>query len=263
MTEHHDPLDLTGRVAVLTGSTRGMGLAAAELLAAHGSRVVVSGRNEDACVTAAQTINARHDDKRALGVPCHVGRDQDRRRLVDTVLQEWGRIDVLLLNASYNVWLGPIAELEESVFRKTLEVNVIGNHALMALVLPGMVDRGWGRIVATTSIVGSALGSPVDAAYAASKAAVDSMIRCVAVEHGAAGIRANAIAPAMFRTQMARSLWESPEHRATYDAHNPVARPGEPPEYAGLALLLCSDGAGYLNGQTINLDGGYTVAWRI
>lgn len=262
MAEVRDPLDLTGRVAVLTGSTRGMGLAAAELFAAHGARVIVSGRNEDACVAAARQINARYDDKRAMGVPCHIGRDDDRRRLVDTVVNEWGGIDVLLLNASFNIWVGPIAELEESALRKTLDVNVIGNHALMALALPAMIERRWGRIVATTSIVGSTLGSPIDAAYAASKAAVEALIKCVAVEHGAAGVRANAIAPALFRTQMARGLWESPEHRAVYDAHNPAARPGEPEEYAGLALLLCSDGAGYLNGQTINLDGGYTVAWR-
>jgi len=257
-----DPFDLTGRVAVITGSTRGMGLAAAQLLADHGARVALVGRQLEGCEAAADEVNARFDEPRALPVACNIGKEDDRQRLFDAVLAAWGRIDILLCNASLNIWLGPIAELEEGVLRKTLDMNVIANHALMKLVLPGMVERGWGRIVTTTSIVGSVLGSPTDAAYAASKAALEALTKCVAVEHGARGVRANVIAPGTFRTEMARSLWDSPEHMAVYEAHNPVPRPGEPEEFAGLALLLCSDAAGYLNGQMIPLDGGYTVAWR-
>ena len=258
----NDPFDLTGRVAVLTGSTRGMGLAAAQLFADHGARVVLVGRKAEGCDAAAAEVNARFPEQRALGVPCHIGREADRQRLMDTALGEWGRVDILVCNASFNIWVGPVTELDEDVLRKTLDVNVVANHALMKLVLPGMLDRGWGRIVTTTSIVGSVLGSPIDSAYAASKAALEALTKCVAVEHGANGIRANVIAPGTFRTEMARGLWESPERMAVYEAHNPVPRVGDPEEYAGLALLLCSDAAGYLNGQTIALDGGYTVAWR-
>jgi NAD(P)-dependent dehydrogenase (short-subunit alcohol dehydrogenase family) len=257
-----DPFDLTGKVALLTGSTRGMGLAAAQLFADHAARVVLVGRNAEGCAAAAQEVNARFPEPRALGVACNIGHEEDRLRLMETVLAEWGQVDILLCNASLNIWVGPVTELDEGVLRKTLDVNVVANHALMKLVLPGMVERGWGRIVTTTSVVGSVFGSAVDSAYAASKAALGALTKCVAVEHGANGIRANVIAPGTFRTEMARSLWESPEHMAVYEAHNPVPRVGEPQEYAGLALLLCSDGAGYLNGQTIALDGGYTVAWR-
>jgi NAD(P)-dependent dehydrogenase (short-subunit alcohol dehydrogenase family) len=257
-----NPFDLSGRVAVVTGSTRGIGFAAAQLLAAHDARVVVVGRDREGCDSAAAQINVLVGNRCAIGVPCHVGRAEDRRRLVDTAFAEWGRIDALVCNAAFNIWVGPVLELDESVLRKMIDVNLIGNLELIKLVLPGMLERGWGRIVATTSIVGSILGSPRDAAYAASKAALEALVRCVAVEHGAAGIRANVIAPATFRTQMAKSLWDSAEHMAIYEAHNPVQRVGAPEEFAGLALLLCSDGAGYLNGQTIALDGGYTIAWR-
>ena len=224
--------------------------------------IALVGRKAEGCEAAANQINARFDEPRALPVACNIGKEDDRQRLMDTVLAAWGRVDILLCNASVNIWVGPVAELDEGALRKTLDVNVIANHALMKLVLPGMLERGWGRIVTTTSIVGSVLGSPTDAAYAASKAALEALTKCVAVEHGSRGIRANVIAPGTFRTEMARSMWDSPEHMAVYEAHNPVRRPGEPDEYAGLALLLCSDAAGYLNGQMIPLDGGYTVAWR-
>jgi NAD(P)-dependent dehydrogenase (short-subunit alcohol dehydrogenase family) len=239
-----------------------MGFAAAQLFAEHGGRVVLVGRKSEGCQRAAEQINSTFSEPRALPIACNIGRAEDRVRLIETVLGTWGRIDILVCNASLNIWVGPVGELDEDVLRKTLDVNVIANHALMKLVLPGMVERQWGRIVTTTSIVGSVLGSPADSAYAASKAALEALTRCVAVEHGGHGIRANVIAPGTFRTDMARSLWESPTHMAIYEAHNPVPRPGEPAEYAGLALLLCSEGAGYLNGQTIALDGGYTVAWR-
>ncbi len=258
----HDPFDLAGKVAVLTGSTRGMGLAAAQLMADHGAKVVLAGRKEAGCNEAASAINGRFSDRRAIAVACNIGKADDRQRLVEHAINEFGRIDILVLNASLNIWVGPVVELEEDVLRKTLDVNVVANHALMKLVLPEMIARGWGRIVSTTSIVGSVLGSPSDSAYAASKAALEALTRCVAVEHGQSGIRANVIAPGTFRTEMAKSLWESSEHMAIYEAHNPVPRAGEAEEYAGLALLLASNGAGYLNGQTISLDGGYSVAWR-
>jgi NAD(P)-dependent dehydrogenase (short-subunit alcohol dehydrogenase family) len=195
-------------------------------------------------------------------VACNIGREEDRQRLLAAALERWGKVDILVCNAAINIWVGPVVELDEAVLRKTLDVNVVANHALMKLLLPGMLARGWGRIVTTTSIVGSILGSPTDSAYAASKAALEALTKCVAVEHGGNGIRANVIAPGTFRTEMARSLWDSPEHMSVYEAHSPVPRVGEPQEYAGLALLLCSNAAGYLNGQTVALDGGYTVAWR-
>ena len=239
-----------------------MGLAAARLMAGHGANVVLVGRKEAACIEAADAINSHFASQRALPVACNIGKEDDRRRLFTTAVEAFGHVDILVCNASLNIWVGPVVELEEDVLRKTFDVNVIANHALMKLVLPGMIERGWGRIVTTTSIVGSVLGSPSDSAYAASKAALEALTRCIAVEHGANGIRANVIAPGTFRTEMAKSLWESKEHMAIYESHNPVPRVGEADEYAGLALLLASDGAGYLNGQTIALDGGYSVAWR-
>ena len=258
----YDPFDLTGKVAVLTGSTRGMGLAAAQLMADHGARVVLAGRKEAGCTEAADAINSRFSHPRAIAVACNIGKEEDRQRLIANAVAAFGRVDILVCNASLNIWVGPVVELDADVLRKTLDVNVIANHALMKMVLPDMIERGWGRIVTTTSIVGSVLGSPSDSAYAASKAALEALTRCVAVEHGASGIRANVIAPGTFRTEMAKSLWESEERMAVYEGHNPVPRVGEAEEYAGLALLLASDGAGYINGQTISLDGGYSVAWR-
>ena len=249
---------LAGRVAVVTGSSRGIGRAIAARMAEHGAKVVISSRKAEACATVAAELNDRHGADTALPVAASLSRKEDLQQLVDATRARWGRIDVLVCNAATNPAYGPMSRLEDGQFRKILETNVIANHWLIQMVLPEMIERRDGSIIIVSSI-GGLRGSPVIGAYNISKAADLQLARNLAVELGPHNVRVNCIAPGLVRTDFARALWEDPERLAEVDRHVPLRRIGEPDEIAGAAVYLASPAASFVTGQAIVVDGGATI----
>jgi NAD(P)-dependent dehydrogenase (short-subunit alcohol dehydrogenase family) len=250
--------DLRGKVAIVTGSTRGIGLAIVRRFAQHGARVVVSSRTPDACIAVADDINHVHSGA-ALAVPCHIGHKDQLQALVDRATAELGPVDVLVANAAVNPWAGPMAALPDEAFDKVMATNVRSNHWLATMVVPGMKARGGGSIILISSI-GGLIGTDVLGAYAMSKAAEMQLARNLAVEHGPDNIRANAIAPGMVRTDFARHLWEDPVTLRNATERSPLRRIAEPDEIAGAAVFLASAAGSFVTGQTIVVDGGSTIA---
>ena len=200
--------DLTGKVAVVTGSSKGIGRAISERMAEHGARVVVSSRKTDACEVVASGIRARGGE--AIVVPCHIGRKEELRALVDRTVARWGRIDVLVCNAAVNPYLGPAAGASDEIYERVMGANVRSNFWLCNMVLPQMAERGGGSVIIVSSI-GGLRGSAQLGLYAISKAADMQLARNICVEWGPKNIRANAIAPGLVRTDFARALWEDPD----------------------------------------------------
>jgi NAD(P)-dependent dehydrogenase (short-subunit alcohol dehydrogenase family) len=249
--------DLTGKVAVITGSTKGIGRAIAEALAAHGARVVISSRKEDACDQVAQAI--REAGGEAIAIPCNVSSKEQLQNLVDRTRQEWGRIDVLVGNAAVNPFYGPSMEIPDSAFEKILQVNIESNHWLCQMVVPEMKERKDGAIIIVSSI-GGLKGSAVLGAYAISKAADMQLARNLATELGPFNIRVNCIAPGLVKTDFARALWENEETRKRTEKGTPLRRLGDPEDIAGAAVYLASKAGSWTTGQTIVVDGGVTAA---
>ncbi|MGY2048811.1 SDR family oxidoreductase [Methylobacterium sp. JK268] len=250
--------DLTGRVAVVTGSSRGIGRAIAERLAEHGAQVVVSSRKEEACRAVAESINARHGAERAIVVPANISAKADLERLARTTEERFGRIDVLVCNAASNPYYGPMSGIADEQFRKILDNNVVANHWLIGFASPGMIARRDGAIIIVSS-VGGLKGSGVIGAYNISKAADFQLARNLAVELGPHNVRVNCIAPGLIQTDFARALWEDPQSRAAYTARTPLGRIGQPDEIAGAAVFLASPAGAFMTGQSIVVDGGQTI----
>lgn len=248
--------DLAGKVAVVTGSSKGIGRAIAERLAEHGARVVVSSRKADACETVAAGIRARGGE--AIVVPCHIARKEDLQALVDRTVAHWGGIDVLVCNAAVNPYLGPAAGASDEVYERIMGANVRSNFWLCNMVLPGMAARGGGSVIIVSSI-GGLRGSAQLGLYAISKAADMQLARNICVEWGPKNIRANAIAPGLIRTDFARALWEDPVLYRKRTRDTPLQRIGEPDEIAGAAVFLASPAGSFVTGQTIVIDGGTTT----
>ena len=248
--------DLTGQVAVITGSSKGIGRAIAERMAEHGARVVVSSRKAEACEAVAAGIRDRGGE--ALVVPCNIGRKAELQGLVDRTMAEWGRIDTLVCNAAVNPYFGPGIDIPDEAWDRIMGSNVRSNHWLCSMVLPGMAERGGGAVIVISSIAGLR-GTPTIGAYGISKAADMQLVRNIAVEWGAKRIRANCIAPGLVRTDFARALWEDPENlrRRTHDT--PLQRIGEPDEIAGAAIFLAAAAGSFTTGQTFVIDGGVTA----
>jgi NAD(P)-dependent dehydrogenase (short-subunit alcohol dehydrogenase family) len=249
--------DLTGKVAVITGSSRGIGRATAEAMADHGAKVVISSRKQDACEAVAAEINARHPGA-ATAIAASISSKPALEDLVARTRSEVGEIDILVCNAASNPYYGPMSGISDDAFRKILDNNVLSNHWLIQLVLPGMIERRDGAIVVVSSI-GGLRGSAELGVYAISKAADMQLVRNLAVEVGRHNIRANAIAPGLIKTDMARALWENPANIERYNTSHPMRRIGEPVEIAGAAVFLASRAGSYVNGQTIVVDGGSTI----
>ncbi len=250
--------DLTGRVAVVTGSSRGIGRAIALRLAQHGARVVVSSRHRDACAAVVDEIEAAEGPGRALAVEASISSKDDLARLVTETEAGFGPVDVLVCNAASNPYYGPLAGIGDAQFRKILDNNVLSNHWLIQRVAPGMAARGGGSIVIVSSI-GGLRGSPVIGAYNVSKAADLQLARNYAVEFGARNVRVNCICPGLIRTDFARALWEDEAALTQRLATTPLGRIGEPDEIAGAAVFLASDASRYCTGQAIVIDGGVTI----
>ena len=250
--------DLTGKVAIVTGSSRGIGRAIAEALAEHGAEVVISSRKAEACEEAAQAINAKHGAGRAIVVPANISSKEALQALVDETRAQFGRIDVLVCNAASNPYYGPMAGISDEQFRKILENNVIANHWLIAMVAPEMIERKHGSIVIVSSI-GGLTSSTMIGAYNISKAADFQLARNLAAEFGPSGVRVNCIAPGLVRTDFARALWEDPDTLKAVTRSTPMRRIGEPHEIAGAAVFLASPASTFMTGQTIVVAGGSTI----
>ena len=249
--------DLSGKTAIVTGSTKGIGRAIAEQLARHGADVVISSRKADACEEVAAAINddLGDDGGRAVSIPCHIGHQEQLEMLVDQTRQQLGKIDILVCNAAVNPYYGSMLDIPDAAFDKILDSNVKSNHWLCQLVLPEMVERKDGVVIIISS-VGGLNGSAVLGTYGISKAADMALIRNISTEFGPHNIRANAIAPGLIRTDFARALWENPETLANTTANAALRRIGEPEEIGGAAVFLASKAGSFMAGQTIVIDGG-------
>jgi len=250
--------DLTGKVAIITGSSRGIGKAIAEALAEQGAHVVISSRNQDACDPVAADLNARHGEGRAIAIAASISSKQALQNLVDQTLAAFGRIDVLVCNAASNPYYGPMAGISDEQFRKILDNNVIANHWLINMVAPAMLEREDGSIIIISS-VGGLTGSSTIGAYNISKAADFQLARNLAAEFGPKGVRINCIAPGLIRTDFARALWENSDTLRAVTRHTPMRRIGEPHEIAGAAVFLASPASTFMTGQAIVVDGGSTI----
>ena len=250
--------DLTGKVAIVTGSSRGIGKASALALAEHGAKVVISSRKQEACNAVADEINGRFGEGAAIAVAANISDKDALQHLVDETRRAFGRIDILVCNAASNPYYGPLAGISDDQFRKILDNNILSNHWMIQMVAPEMLERGEGSTIIISSI-GGLRGSPVIGGYNVSKAADFQLARNYAVEYGPDGVRVNCIAPGLIRTDFARALWEDPktEKRSTKGA--PLRRIGEPEEIAGAVVFLASRASAFMTGQAIVIDGGVTI----
>ena len=250
--------DLSGKVALVTGSTKGIGEAIVHRLAEHGAKVVVSSRKADACDKVAADINKAQGKEVAVPIPCNINYKEQLQQLVTGTRQKWGKIDILICNAALNPYFGPQMEIPDEAFDKIMGANVRSNHWLCQLVLPEMVERKDGSIIIVSS-VGGLRGSPVLGAYCISKAADFQLARNIAVEYGPLNIRANCIAPGLIKTDFAKALWDNPEILKRSTSGAPLRRIGDPDEIAGAAVFLASKAGAFMTGQAIVIDGGATI----
>ena len=248
--------DLKGKVAVITGSSRGIGRAIAERMAEHGAKVVVTSRKLDACEEVVATIKAHGGE--AFAHACNIGRKEDLQGLVDAAVRTWGGIDILVCNAAVNPYFGPSINMPDDAYDKVMNSNVRSNFWLCNMVLPQMEKRGGGSVIIVSSVAGL-LGSPTLGVYGISKAADMALARNICAEWGPKNIRANCIAPGLVRTDFAKALWENPEIYAKTVSVYPLRRIGEPDEIAGAAVFLAGPSGSFMTGQTLVIDGGGTV----
>ena len=249
-----DLFDLTGKVALLTGASKGMGLAMATALADHGATVVISARKQDQLDKAAEEINARGRGK-AHGVSCNVGYKDQLQALVDKTHERAGPIDVVIGNAGVNPYYGPTSEIPDDAYQKTMNANVQSNLWLAQMVAPDMVEKGAGSMAFTSSI-GAFKPSVMLGTYGMSKLALIGLVRNLAAEFGPKGLRFNAICPGLVKTEFARELWDNPEVEKRIKEEIPLRRLGEPEDSAGLAVFLASDASRYMTGQALTVCGG-------
>ncbi|WP_312811935.1 SDR family oxidoreductase [Brevundimonas sp.] len=252
--------DLSGKVAIVTGSSKGIGKAIAERLAEHGAKVVISSRKAEPCEALAQVINEKHGEGRAIAIPANIASKDDLQRLVDDTRAVFGKIDILVCNAATNPYAGPMAGISDEQFGKILQNNVVSNHWLIQMVAPEMLERNDGSILIISSI-GGLRGNALIGAYNISKAADMQLARNLAVEYGPQNVRVNCIAPGLIKTDFARYLWEDPQTLKSVTEPAPLKRIGLPDEIAGTAVYLCSPASAYVTGQTLVVDGGLTIAW--
>lgn len=248
--------DMTGKVAVITGSTKGIGRSIAEEMAKCGAKVVISSRKAEVCEQVASELKAQGYE--AIAIPCHVGKKEDLQNLVDKTNEAWGDIDVLVCNAATNPVYGPTSELTDDAWDKIMDTNVKGTFWLTNMVLPQMAKKGEGSVVLLSSIAGLR-GNTVIGTYGVSKAAEAALARNLAVEWGPKGIRVNAIAPGLIKTDFAKALWEDPVRVKRAEDKTPLRRIGDPVDIAGLAVFLSTKASAYITGQVIVADGGETI----
>jgi len=252
-----DLFGIEGKVALITGSSKGIGRAIAERMAERGAKVVISSRKLDVCEEVAKGIN----DKGGTAIPiaCNITHKDQLQSLVDQTREKLGPVDILVANAAVNPHFGLSQEIPDSAFDKVMSCNIRSNHWLAQMVAPDMAERKDGVIIIVSS-VGGLKGSTGLGAYCISKAADMQMARNLACEWGPKNIRVNCIAPGLIRTDFAKALWENPEIHDRTVSKYPLRRIGEPDEIAGAAIFLSSRAGSFTTGQTIVIDGGGTIA---
>lgn len=251
------PFSLAGQVAIVTGSSRGIGRAIAETMAQLGARVVVSSRNKAACDEVAAAITAAGGE--AIAVGCNISRKTQVENLVAETRDRLGSVDILVCNAAVNPVYGSLADLTDEAFDKIMGANVKSNLWLCNLTIPGMAEHGGGAVIIVSSIAGLR-GSEVIGAYGISKAADFALARNLAVEWGPRNVRVNCIAPGLVKTEFARALWDNPDALARRNAQTPLRRIGRAQEIGPVAAFLAGPGASFMTGQIIVVDGGITIA---
>jgi dehydrogenase/reductase SDR family protein 4 len=241
---------LQGKVAIVTGASRGIGRAIADVFAREGANVVICGRKQETLDQVAREIG-----NSVKPVACHVGRLEHLESMVDSTRREFGHIDILVNNAATNVAFGPCLEMDEGQFDKTIEINLKSVFRLTKLVAPGMCERGSGSIINIASVSGfrPQMHSML---YSMSKAALIMMTKSYALELGPKGVRVNAIAPGLIQTVLSEHYWKDDARRDEILSQQPIRRIGQPEDIAGLALLMASNGGSYMTGQTVIVDGG-------
>lgn len=247
--------DLTGRVALLTGASKGMGKAMAEGLAEHGARVVISSRKLDQCQAVAEGINERTGQDSAIAVACNVGYKDQLQALVDETHDRLGPIDVLVHNAGVNPFYGSMSEIPDEAFDKIMGSNVRSVHWICQMVGPDMIEKGRGSIMVTSS-TGAFHASEVLGTYNISKLADIALVRNLAAEWGPQGVRVNAICPGLIKTDFAKALWDNPEAAQRANQEIPLRRLGEAEDLKGVAVFLASDASSYVTGQALTVCGG-------
>lgn len=247
--------DLTGKVALLTGASKGMGKAMAEGLAELGAKVVVSSRKLDQCEAAAAEINEKCGEGSAIAVACNIGYKEQLQQLVDTTREKLGPIDILVANAGINPFYGPMSEIPDDAFDKIMASNVKSNHWLCQMVAPDMIAKGAGSIMITSS-VGAFGPSSVLGTYNISKLADIALVRNLALEMGPQGVRVNAICPGLIKTDFAKALWDNPEAEKRANSQIPLRRLGEAEDFKGVAVFLASNASAYVTGQALTVCGG-------
>src|SRR5713101_1624203 len=246
-------MQLDGKVAIVTGGSRGIGKAIAQAFVREGATAVICGRKAEGVEAAARDIG-----ERAVPIACHVGKPEDLERLVTTVTGKYGHIDVLVNNAATNVAQGPALTIDDNQFDKMIEVNLKSAFRLVRLVAPGMCQRGSGSIINISSISGLRVQAE-GMMYSTTKAALIMMTKCYALELGPKGVRVNAIAPGLIQTVLSEYYWKDEARLAERLERQPIKHLGQPAEIAEIAVMLASDKASYLTGQVITVDGGATL----
>jgi dehydrogenase/reductase SDR family member 4 len=253
--------DLSGRVAVVTGSTRGIGKSIAEELARAGAKVVVSSRKQDAC----DAVRAEFETQgfEVLARACNVSRKEELKALVDAAGEKWGRVDIVVANAASNPYYGPLTGISDDAFDKIVTNNLKSVLWLAGMTLPGMAERARKEGTSGSFIVVGSIGgikaNTLIGAYGMSKAAGHHLVRNLAAEWGPRNVRVNAIAPGLVKTEFARALWEDPARAAERVSNTPLRRLGEPRDIGGIAVFLASEAAAFITGQVIVADGGVTI----
>lgn len=251
--------DLSGRVALLTGASKGMGLEMARTMAKHGAKVVISARDKDTLQTAAAEIDLAVGKPCATPIACNISHKKQLQALVDQTRKDVGPIDIVVGNAGVNPYYGPTSEIPDKAYEKTMTANVQSNLWLAQMAVSDMVEKGKGSMMFTSSI-GAFKPSVMLGTYAMSKLALIGLVRNLAAEFGPSGVRVNAICPGLIRTEFARELWDSPEAERRAREEIPLGRLGEPEDMAGVAVFLASDASKYMTGQALTVCGG-SVMW--
>lgn len=251
-----DLFSIRGKVAIVTGASRGIGQSIAETFAEHGAKVVLASRKQEDLDEVAAGIRAQGGD--CLAIAAHTGKKDTLLALVDKTVETYGGVDILVNNAATNPHFGPILDAEDSLWMKTLEVNLMGNVWLCQAVVPHMRQRGAGRIINIASIVGLRPGH-FQGIYSVTKAAIINLTQTLAMELGADNIQVNAIAPGLIQTKFAQVLWENDAMRKEAESRTPAQRIGQPIDIAGAALWLASPASSFATGETFVIDGGITL----
>ena len=259
MTTTTELFDLSGKIALLTGASKGMGEAMAFGLAEHGAKVVISSRKLDQCEATAAKINESCGEGAAIAVACNIGYKEQLQALVDTTRERLGSIDILVGNAGINPFYGSMGDIPDSAFDKIMSSNVKSNHWLCQMVAPDMIAKGSGSIMITAS-TGAFAPSLVLGTYNISKLADIALVRNLAAEWGPSGVRVNAICPGLIKTDFAQALWDNPEAAQRANEQTPLRRLGEAEDLKGVAVFLASDASSYITGQAMTVCGG-THMW--